>query len=304
MEKSILATFIYFDILKRPLKKNEILDNLQRIDGETQFSLVSFGEALLNLLSKNLIENEKEFWFLKGRDFLVIERKKREKISKELWQRLKKIASIINWVPFIEGVFVSGSLAIDNSNETSDIDLLVITKIRRIFTVRAFLTFLLDVFRYRRKKGKIRGKICLNHYQTLDFLEFKFPSLYVAYNFFHLRPVIDRKNVFERFKEENRWLKGYLLFWEKQFPSSFQIKKRSKIAKLFEWFLKGSFGSWLEKKLKEIQIKRKLQRYPSGVKSGRVILNDFLIEDHPYSPEEKIIQKYRDLTSSFGLDKV
>lgn len=297
LENSILQTIVYFDVLSRPLKEKEILWNLR-----STTEIIS-RERLLNIaisdiikkssyLQKN-IEYKDGFFFLKGRGELIKERKKREKISKQNWQKLKKITPKINGTPFLKGVFVSGSLAINNSNEKSDIDLMIIAKRGRIFTVRFFLTLFLSMIGERRTPKKIAGKVCLNHYLSENALRVDFPSIYNAYTYLHLKPIILREDIFNRFRKAQDWMKDYLLFWDKTFKPPFQVEKKSKTAQLLEKTLSGRLGDRIEKHLKNIQLKRKEKNYPQGVKNGRVILNNDLIELHPDSSEEKILKEYQ-----------
>ena len=305
-EKSILKTLAFFDIFSRPLKEEEIFDNLPKMTGDRRQATgdqTIFSEIKKNLEGKNLkgfVEKEEDFYFLKGREELVLERKKREEVSKKNWQKLKKIAKKINLVPFLKGVFVSGSLAICNSNEKSDIDLLVIARQGRIFTARFFLTLLLDFLGERRQPGKVAGKICLNHYFSENSLEMKFPSVYNAYAYLRLLPIIDRGKVFLKFREKNNWMGEYLLFWQKKYEPPFEIKKKSILANCLEKILAGKLGDFLERKFKEKQIKRKEKKYPKGIKNGRVILKDDLIELHPDSREEEILKEYEERIKNYN----
>jgi len=308
IEKGILKTIVYFDLFSYPLKEKEILYHLPKITGLENTGDIRFLErevkkSLRDLLFKKIIENKRGFYFLKGKEDLVRERERRKRISKKNWQKLKKILKIINLTPFLKGVFVSGSLAISNSNENSDIDLLIVTRDYRIFTVRFFLTFLLEIIGEKRTVEKIAGKICLNHYISENSLKIRFPSIYNAYTYLNLRPVINRSRVFERFREQQDWMRKYLLFWRKSFRAPFRIEKKSGLAEFLEKILSGRFGDWVEKKLNEIQIRRKEKNYPYGVKNGRVILEDRLIELHPDSPEKKIIERYQK-TLDFYLKNV
>jgi len=292
IEKSILKTIIYFDNLSYPLTEREIFENLQAIDNRKEVSFFEFKNHLRNL--KGYLESKDEFWVLEGRKPLIEERKKREIISKQNFEKLKKVAKKINLSPFIKGIFISGSLSISNSTKSSDIDLLIVVKKGRIFTVRFFLTLLLDLMGERRRPGRKARKICLNHYLTDDSLEMRYPSLYNAYTYLHLLPILNKDNVFERFRKENNWMKNYIIFVGLTFHAPFVLEEASRLAMFLEERLSGSFGNLVEKKLKEIQLRRKEKNYPKGVKKGRVILEDNLIELHPDSPEERILQEYQE----------
>jgi len=292
IEESILKAVIYFDTLLFPLKEREIFENLHAISDKKEVCFFEFKNYLKNL--KGYLENKNGFWLLRGREFLIREREKREVISKQNFKKLGKIAKKIKNVPFIKGIFVSGSLSISNSTKDSDIDLLIIVKKGRIFTVRFFLTLLLNLIGERRKQKEKAQKICLNHYLTDESLEVQYPSLYKAYTYLHLLPILNKDNIFERFRKENSWIKNYILFTGLTFRAPFTLEKLSKFGTFLEKKLSGSFGDFLEKKLKKAQIKRKEKKYPRGIEKGRVILEDNLIELHPNSPEEKILNQYQD----------
>ncbi len=151
LEKSILKSIVYFDILSYPLKEKELLWNLANtfdVTSRDYFLSVSLGEVIKkSQYLQEVIRNNHGFYFLKGREELIEERKEKERISEQNWKKLKKITPIINWTPFLKGVFVSGSLAINNSNKSSDIDLMIIAEKGRIFTVRFFLTLVLSIIR-------------------------------------------------------------------------------------------------------------------------------------------------------------
>lgn len=303
IEKSILKVILYFDIFSKVLTKKEIWDNLQTAEADKrgyQRGLTQiyndFKKSLTDIILKKFIEKKNDFYFLKGRESLIKKREKRESISQKNWLKLKKISRTINHTPFLKGVFVSGSLAINNSDEDSDIDLLVITKKGRIFTVRFFLTLILDLIGERRKPGRVAGKICLNQFQTENSLKVIFPTLYNAYTYLHLKPIIDREGVFTKFRDENDWLGKYLLFLGKKFPAPFRIGKKSKIAEIIEKILKGKFGDLIERKLKGIQIRRKKK-----CKKGRIILEDGFIELHPDSAEEEILANYEKRLKEMSL---
>lgn len=282
-----------------PLKKEEIIENLQKEEGVDYTSGIreQVDSALDWLFFVGVIEKKEDLYFLRSKKELVNKRKLKTEVSTKNWNKLKKISKIINLAPFVKGIFVSGSLALNNSNENSDIDLLIITKRKRIFTVRFFLTLFLNLINQRRKLNKIAGKICLNHYLTEDSLEMEFPSLYNAYTYLHLKPIIDRGNVFKQFKNKNSWIKDYLLFSNTQKKPPFKIKKKSRLASLLEKSLQGKQGDKLEEKLKKAQKRRTKTNQQNGY--GRVILSDELIELHPFSPENGLLKSYNKKVRKF-----
>ncbi|MFH0987666.1 MAG: hypothetical protein V1841_02115 [Patescibacteria group bacterium] len=298
LEESIFKTVIYFDGFSRPLKEKEVLENLQTIDNKEEVFFQTMRESLNSIPN---LEKKGDFCFLKGRENLVEERTKREAVSRENFLKIKRIAEKINFLPFIKGVFVSGSLSIYNSDEKSDIDLLIVSKSGRIFTVRFFLTLLLSLMGVRKTRDNRAGRVCLNHFLAEDNLKMSYPSLYNAYSYLHLLPILNRDNVFEKFREKNEWMKRYLQFADMTFSPPFKIEEKSKTAMFLEKIFSGALGDWLEKRLKLVQVRRKERNYPLGVKKGRVILDDKLIELHPDSPEKKILESYQQKINDISL---
>jgi len=291
LRQAIIQTLIFYDILGKPLNSKELYFQLEKIDGEKP-SFFSFKNSLISMVGGGLIQKKEDYYFLKDKNYDFSFQKEKEVVSKKNWAKLSFVSKIINLVPFVCMVGVLGSLSLQSSTKKSDIDLLIITRKKRIFVVRFFLILLLDLFFVRRKKNKIAGRICLNNFIAENHLTFPFPSLYNAHSFSNLIPIIDRGNYYFKFKKENDWVFNYLYFWQKKDPP-FHIQKPSKIALILEKFLGGKLGDFLEKKVKKIQIKRKKNNYPFGVKVGRVILKDTLIELHPNSKEGIIEKKYK-----------
>jgi len=288
-KENILKTILYFDILNRPLNEKEIFENLppsfRKIDEN------KLKKALFELKNEGILGNQGDLWFLPGRENLIFERKLREKISFELWKFVEKIAKILKFFPFIEAIFVSGSLPINNAHEFSDIDLFVITFPGRLFFARAFLNFFLKISFLKVSNKKTKRKFCPNLYFSLNKMTFLFPSYFSAFYFFHATPIIDFSNISKKFKKANSWLKNYFQFWEKEFKPPFGIlSQKPKITLFFEKLFSKKIGNFFEKIFKKIQMKIYLKKYMNKKIPGRVILKDWMVEDHPYSKEKEILE--------------
>ncbi|MBL7053132.1 MAG: nucleotidyltransferase domain-containing protein, partial [Candidatus Portnoybacteria bacterium] len=155
LEKSILSTLVYYDVLDRPLTGWEVFKYLQR---PKEFKVRPIERNLLNKVSTQLcrtlslnnvleaLENSSElakfinqkngFYFLKNRGGIIKKRIERQKISDQKRKKVKRIVKFLQIISFVRLVAVSGSLAMNNTKEKSDIDLLIITKSGRIWTCR------------------------------------------------------------------------------------------------------------------------------------------------------------------------
>lgn len=206
---------------------------------------------------------------------------KQGQIQDKYSRRAKIVAAILQITPFIRMVGLNGSVARGEANEKSDIDFLIITKKGRIWTGRVFVTILVHLTGLRRYGTKIAGRVCLNRYQTEDFLEILPHNEYHAKVFSQLIPLLDIKEVYQRYCQDNHWMEK--LGWSvKIFPTSRPNPIINFYRERVEELLSGGFGQWLEKTLKKYQtnrIKRDTRTLMASV--GRVRISDQELCFHP-----------------------
>lgn len=321
LEKSIIATVAYYDALDYPLTGFEVFKylinplHISKISGMSQNTEIEPLENinLLNVLKileednlKFYINQKNGFYFLRGRDEIVQTRIERQKISDQMWKKAKRVIKWLQFLPYIKIIAVSGSLAMYNTKQESDIDLLIITQNKRIWTTRFLITLFLQAIGQRRHGRKTAGRFCLNHYITNKSLKINFPSLYNAQTYAHMVLVLENEQgIYNRFQFENRWITDYLTSYDLQkLDNQRKIKNNSFlgfIAKAKESVLNTFIGSVLEKILGFFQ-KYHIKHHPlKNEKGGRILADDNQLEFHPLSPETKILDKYNNTMLSLNL---
>lgn len=313
LHNPILATLIYYDILDFPLTFFEVhkfLINPGRLSQTPSPGTISLSQVvkdLESLVEDGLIVSKNGFYFLPGRDDLYELRIKREKIAAQKWKKFLRIAKWFQSVPYLRAVLASGSLAINNTEDESDFDVLLAAQSGRLYTCRMFLCLVASLFRARRTRTDLFApdKFCFNHYITDGNLNIKYESLYNAQTYANLKPVLVRGRIFNRFYGDNVWLNKYIYnfkptedFVLRTVSSSFFI---SAIGKTGELILNSFIGDKIEnwfKKYQQKRIKNNLATYESG---GRVIFNDNELEFHPRSFESFAIEKYNQGLKRFGI---
>jgi predicted nucleotidyltransferase len=300
LEKSILATLAYYDVLERPLTGWEVFRYLIKKNLEINKDLTL--NHILEVLENNpglakLISQKNGFYFLKGRQKIVKERIERQKTADQKWKKTRRMVKLLQLVPYIRLIVVSGSLAMNNPKKESDIDLLIMTKAGRIWTCRGLTTLFIHCLGQRRHGLLTEDRFCLNHYLTDQSLKVPLASLYNAQTYAHLVPLWEAEaGLYKQFQRANQWLKDYLVFYlqskkgylRKIKPNQFFTSSR----KLRESILDKKVGDALEFILKRFQarrIKKDPLTYQSG---GRVVFNDEQLEFHPDSPEKGVLEKY------------
>ncbi|KKR47264.1 MAG: hypothetical protein UU22_C0002G0011 [Parcubacteria group bacterium GW2011_GWA2_40_8] len=310
LQKAILSTIVYYDVLDMAPTFQEIYSNLLNWSNDAKPSL---GEILTNLdylKKEGIIDQNLGFNFLPGRDNLSSERIDRLNFLDQKWKKAKWGFKLLATIPYVRIVFASGSFALGNTDKDSDIDVLIVLKKGRIWTGRFLVTLLLHILRLRRHGKKIKDRICLNHFITDESMKIPFESLYNAHVYANLVPVLALHGAKpEDFFRANEWIKKYINFDTnaENFISSRTIKSnRLLIAKgsVREIILNTYLGDLIEKILKQVQEKRILNNPLSHEPKGHVVANDNMLAFHPDSPEDKIMQKYRLKLAELGISQV
>lgn len=319
--KSILATIIYYDIFNFPLTFAEIwkcLINPARfipdyLTNSSYAKFISFEkidvcdilEELEKMVAIGLIKEKNGFYFLRDREELYEKRIEKDKIANKKWKKFLSIVKYLQLAPYLRGVFASGSLAINNTELTSDFDVFIILKSNRLYTGRFFLWLISSILRARRKRFEFIApdKLCFNHYVTEDNLEFSHRSLYIAQYLINIRPVLVPDDILTKFVLSNSWINIYCLNF-KNIDTYRNLKFNRLIiffAKTIELILNNFLGDLLENILRFFQ-QRRIKNNPITYESGgRIIYNKKELEFHPRSFEKVVIEKYNANLERFGI---
>jgi len=301
LEKAILATLVYYDVLGRPLTGWEIFRYLIRYQESIKL------EKILDILENNpRIEQKNGFYFLKSRTSLVKQRIEKQKLVDQRWKKINRVIKLLQNVPYIRLVMVSGSLAMNNPDKQSDIDLLIVTKAGRIWTCRGITTLFIHLLGQRRHGQLTENRFCLNHYITDQSLKIPLASLYNAQTYAHLIPVWQTEvGLYRKFQQANQWLTKYLAFYSGSQQGYLREIGTNRLfdstRRLRESVLDTQIGDALEFVLKKIQVRR-IKKDPLTYQTGgRVVFDDSQLEFHPDSPEKGILERYNQRMKELGL---
>jgi hypothetical protein len=311
--QSILAAITFYDSFDFPLTLLEIekfLVHPKRLGVSGNFKLPKLNEVLINLsnlIDQKIVGEKDGFYFLLERERIAELRINREKISAQKWKKLVGAAKFFQLVPNLKGIFVSGSMGINNSGDSGDFDILAVMKSGRIYSGRIFLSLVAMLLGMRRTRyQKIApDKFCFNHYLSEDGLEIQFQSLYAAQNYANMVPLFWRGDLLTEFYRKNNWIRGYL--WNFKVPNRLQKKEVRDswfflgVAKTTELLTSNWLGDQLERIFRWWQQKR-IEENPATYESGgRVIFNNQELEFHPRSFESKLINSYNNKMNWFGV---
>jgi predicted nucleotidyltransferase len=276
-----LSLIAYYDVLDKPVSDLLCKDvDIKRVQ---------------DLIDRNILSYQDGFYFLSGRDFLVALQKKRSEETRKKLHFLRRIIKHLAWIPSIEAIFASGSLAMQTSTELSDLDVLVITKHRRIWTTRFLLTMVTSILGVRRTRNESRApnKLCFNHYITDQSLSIPFVSLYNAYTYANLVPLFSKGEIVSDFFDANTWIPDFVPnvtnnHDERYLYTSGWLSRT--IASLCRYISDTSIGNGLETFFKMYQWRR-IEKSDGTLEEG-VMISDECLSFHPDSPEQELQDKY------------
>lgn len=197
-------------------------------------------KCIASIKNDAIVASKNGYHYFSGRDGLIYKRTLRKRISGKKTEIAKKASKIISFIPSIKMVAVTGSLAMQNSDDNSDIDLMIVTKAGSLWTTRLlsyFVTSLLGVKTRRSGDKKQKDKLCLNMWMDENDLIWHKHNIYSAHEIAQIVPLINKNNTYEKFLLKNKWILSY---W----PNAVRIKNQE--ARIKEKALKNALFTILD----------------------------------------------------------
>lgn len=256
MEKAILRTLTYADIFDYPLNIWEIHKWLIG----RKLNLRQVEKGLEKLSSNNQCQYKGEYYFLPGRANLVSKRKRREHQSKIYWKKAQLFCQVFRIIPWVKLVGISGGLAMNNANQSADIDLFIITSKNRLWICRLLILVFLGMLSQRRKKDSqsraIAGKFCVNILLEEDRLQQLNQDLFIAHELLQMKVLWEKEGIYAKYLADNEWVFKLLPNWvgnivvkrnNKRLTSSLKwdllIDKLENLARRLQlWYMKSPQG--------------------------------------------------------------
>lgn len=202
LEHSVLLTVLYADLFDFALNESELKDRLVLRNADTE----SIRQAVQALEGRFLsVSDGYVTW--RDREELVPLRRRRAVASKELWKTAHRYASWLSRIPFVRMVAVSGSLAVENAGDESDIDLFCITETERLWLARLFIVPLSKMTRLLPRY--FPRYLCPNYLLTLGTLEIRHRNLFTAHEVAQARPLFGFA-AYADFRRANAWIGRFL----------------------------------------------------------------------------------------------
>jgi len=205
--QTLLDTLRYRQIFDCPMSCQQIWNYLI---SNKSVEAQDFKRTLDDLVRDKKILQKDGWYSISKIDYEKVEGRKKR--AEKLIAQAKHIAKHLKQIPWIEMAAVTGSVAAFNAGEQSDIDLLVVTKPKRLWLTRLFLVLTLKILGVYWNAKKPTGTICPNILTTTDNLTWDSnkQNLYIANEVSLLYPIFFRHNCYFDFLKQNDWVKNYL----------------------------------------------------------------------------------------------
>ena len=242
---SVFHTLAYADVFDYPLTAPEVYRYLTS-------TKASFEEVVQALADETFFTRVEDYFTLRGREEIVETRKRRTEVSAQLWAKAARYGRIIASLPFVRMVAVTGSLAMNNTEAGKDVDYMIVTVPKHLWTCRALS---LLVARFAKMEGV---SLCPNYLVTTNAIELKERSLYVAHELAQMIP-LSGMEIFSEMLRLNDWIYDYLPnassvpTWPQTVK---QGNRESLIQRILEILFSLPIGNWFEK----WEMNRKIER--------------------------------------------
>ncbi len=274
----VIKIILYFDGFQYPITFNEISLFSQFSDKEIQHAL----DSLIN--QKILFFNE-NFYSVTNNLCAIKRRKKGNKSAKKVLIKAAKVSKFISQFPFVEGVFISGSLSKGYFGEDDDIDFFIITRHNRLWLARTLLIAYKKMFLLNSKKY-----FCVNYFMSTNALEIAEKNRFTATEFVTLIPM-SGNGIYCDLKKNNKWVLDYFPHFSNQTKISKPINKNT-IKRVLEFMFKGVLGNWLDAYFMKITKKHQQKKFADLDKSNFDIAfkgEKNVSKHHPGNHQKRVI---------------
>lgn len=264
LETAILHTIAYADVFDYPLTAAEVHRYL-----EVPASLPRVQQAISNgLAASGRLGCREGFASLPGREHIVDIRRRRAERARRLWARAQSYGRLLAALPFVRMVALTGSLAMDNADDNSDLDYFVITAPDRLWVCRALV---IAVVRWAARRG---DPVCPNYFLSERALVIHEHNLFVARELAQMVP-LHGEDVYRRLRRINAWSADFLPNADGPPPQAVRVERGERAPRLLrpargmaEAVLRTGLGARLDRWEMQRKVQKFQKRYPNQTEAA------------------------------------
>lgn len=258
-DRAIVATLLYYDLFSFPLRADELVRYAHHC---LEPDLPRHGEWW----DSRLASGDDTFWYLKGREDYIQRRAVLTNTSVAKLDRARKYARLLQLVPGVRFIGVTGSLAMSSAVPEDDIDLLIIAEKNRLWLTRALVLAALMAWGVKRPDDggtEYPNLICANIFLSRDDLYIPDENLFIAHEICQMLPLLGQRT-YNNFLAANSWVSRFLPQWHSA-PVEMQDRPSwRRVQRVFEAGLANRIGTRLDQELARRQLKRIESKHARG----------------------------------------
>jgi hypothetical protein len=285
LQSAILKTLFYFDIFHYPLTTEE----LEKCCLSENPVKTEFKAALNYLVEKKYIGQKNGYYMASPDENILLQRLEGNKRAEQMMKKSFFYSKLISRFPFVEAVFISGSLAKGCVDKKGDVDYFVIARPGRLWVCRTLLMLFKKIFLFNSRKY-----FCINYFIDSDHLTIPDQNLFTATEIAFLKPVYNPA-VCKRFLEQNKWVRVYYPSMPDPDTAEIIQVNRSFFRMFFEWILKGQAGERWDIRFLRISLnrwKRKFSHIAPVPFELNFRSNRSTSKHHPSGFQNKVLDQY------------
>lgn len=320
LRQRIIETVAFFDLFDYPLTLVELqrflwkykIDTLGQLMNQVEHMadtttkpvapLLEYVNGLISLAEPNTSVTNRTsrgeyLRSLRAERYLESERKYRLRLRYIRW---------ISYLPGVRAIFVVNSLANQNVQRASDIDLLIITRRGKIWSTRFFTTALAKLLGIRPQPERRQDSLCLSFYIDESALNMRALTqngqydMFEAYWLRQMMPIYDPYTLRDQIAQANQWINDVLPNGQVQQPHpdrsiSYGIWHGC-IKTLLGWLMIEPLWRWVQLTV----LPDKLKKLSGHIDSAVVVLSPQLLKFHTLDPRVKWKQQWHTRVTDYS----
>lgn len=304
-ERALLRTIHYFDLFSYPLTAFEAW-KWYLPDRPIAARQDEIRQGLHTLERQGRLEQKEGFFFLHGHNEIVSERKRRYRIAEKKFSKVLRVVRLLRFLPFLRAIAVCNSLAYANARVVSDLDVVIVTAPKHMWTARFFSAGLLALLNLRPTTATSADRICLSFFLArpdADLSKLLLPGgdPYFAYWLDMLVPVFGDPKQFDLLRSANPWHRL-------QLPNAFGNggSNRRRVADTaVSKTVRTLFEACVER-MESVLRRWQMNHFPSEISSimnrgSSVVVSDEILKFHPNDRRQFFADRFLTRCAHEGL---
>ncbi len=296
--RAIVATLLYYDLFAYAPNAKELVRFAQRVETD------GFYDTNDLVAESPWWSSRDGYWFLKGRDYILCHRAELAPIAQRKMIQARRWARLLQVIPGVRFIGVTGSLSMASAVADDDIDILVITAAGRLWLTRALVLAVLWAGRAKRAddgRAAYPDQICANIFLSENDLHLPDHNLFIAHEICQMLPLLGPAT-YQRFIAANAWVGEFLPQWEPPAVKWEDQPTLRGLQRVLETASASPLGGRLEHECARRQLNRIQHKHARGHNVG-VKLSSTQLRFHPRDLSDYVVGTFNSRWNALNAEQ-